>query len=163
MKTRTISQCFTKCYCSYVTYVVVVKTEWKRQKWIHIKSISMHACTYIVHIHKCTYALRKCLSHTYRLKCEGMSQSCDIIVSMQHAHLNECSTIVWCVCVVGGCSDKPISFQQHTCYSFGLILLGFFFFFSIWKGGKCPCCPLAGFTAYGLNTPTNKMLTQEET
>ena len=37
-----------------------------------------------------------------------------------------------------------------------------YFFFNL-RGGKCPCCTLAGFTAYGLNTPTNKMLTLEAT
>ena len=50
-------------------------------------------------VHKCTYVLRKCLSHT--AQSEGTSQSCDIIVSMQHAHLHECSKLCG-VCVIGG-------------------------------------------------------------
>ena len=159
MKTRTISQCFTKCYCSYVTYVVAVKTEWKRQKWIHIKSISMHACTYIVHIHKCTYALRKCLSHMYRSKWRNES-------IMWHNCKHAACSSKWMqhncvVSVVGGCS-KPISFQQHTCYSFGLILLGFFFFFNL-RGGKVPLLSPGWFHCLWLNTPTNKMLTLEAT
>ena len=39
------------------------------------------------------YALRKCLSHT--AQSEGTSQSCDIIVSMQHAHLAQLCVCVW--------------------------------------------------------------------
>ena len=58
-----------------------------------VKSISMHACTYIVHIHKCTYALRKCLSYTYRSKWRKES-------------------IMWHNCKHAACSS---TWMQHNC------------------------------------------------
>ena len=144
MKTRTISQCLTKCYCSYVTNAVVVKTEWKKQKWIHIKSISMHA----VHTLYTYINVRMRWENAFHIRTaqsEGTSQSCDIIVSMQHAHLNECSTIEWCVC--GGGMQWQTYFLSAT---YMLLIWSYtawiFFFFNL-RGGKCPCCPLAGFTA----------------
>ena len=146
--------CHLCCWCE----------DWVEETKVNTYQKHKHACTHVHTLY--TYINVRMhwenVFHIHTAQSEGTSQSCDIIVSMQHACSSTWMQHNWVVCVWWGMQWQTYFLSATYMLLIWSYTAWIFIFFNL-RGGKVPLLSPGWFHCLWLNTPTNKMLILEAT